>query len=97
MRMGLGGGFYSFRFEMARRDGPGSDWTAIDPLYWPGQRGTEYLPAVLRRAWQSTPPLPPALWAQNIKRTVRRWVGKACVRKGRTRWSAVHLQKKKIN
>src|SRR3546814_6404978 len=27
LRMGLGGGFYSFRFEMARRDGPGSDWT----------------------------------------------------------------------
>src|SRR3546814_8962120 len=25
LRMGLGGGFYSFRFEMARRDGPGSD------------------------------------------------------------------------
>lgn len=66
LRMGLGGGFYSFRFHIARRTGPGSDWVAITPAYWPSQRGTAELPAVLKRIWQSTPPLPLASWEQNM-------------------------------
>ncbi|UYO94319.1 metal-dependent hydrolase [Pollutimonas sp. M17] len=66
LRMGLGGGYYSFRFEMARRTGPEGRWAAISPVYWPGQRGTEHLSAVLRRAWQSTPPLPLAQWERNM-------------------------------
>jgi len=69
LRMGLGGGFYSFRFEMARHTGQGNGWNAISPVYWPSLRGTENLQAVIRRAWQATPPLPLALWEKNMTRT----------------------------
>jgi inner membrane protein len=68
LRMGLGGGFYSFRFEMARHTGQGNGWNAISPVYWPSLRGTENLQAVIRRAWQATPPLPLALWEKNMTR-----------------------------
>ncbi|MFW7341663.1 metal-dependent hydrolase [Pollutimonas sp. H1-120] len=69
LRMGLGGGFYSFRFEMARRIGPGNGWSAITPAYWPNERGTDHLSAVFTRAWQRMPPLPLALWEKNMTRT----------------------------
>ncbi|MGB3288173.1 MAG: metal-dependent hydrolase [Burkholderiaceae bacterium] len=66
LRMGLGGGYYSFRFEVARRTGPQGGWTPISPVYWPNQRGTEHLPAILKRAWRQTPPLPLAQWEESM-------------------------------
>ena len=65
LRMGLGAGYYSFRFAMATRSGPDGAWQAITPSYWAHDRGTEHLKAVMRRIWQQTPPLPLAQWLQD--------------------------------
>ncbi|MGB6104190.1 MAG: metal-dependent hydrolase [Pusillimonas sp.] len=66
LRMGLGTGHYSFRFVMAERTGPGQSWQAITPVYWPRERGTAELPAVIRRIWRQDPPLPLTRWEQHM-------------------------------
>lgn len=68
LRMGLGAGYYSFRFLFAQRPTPHADWQPTIPEFWPGQRGTSELAAVLRRVWQQTPPLPQAAWAERMTR-----------------------------
>jgi len=62
LRMGLGTGYYSFRFVIARRNGAGAPWVPETPHYWPRNRGTEQLESVIRRVWQQQPPLPLAQW-----------------------------------
>lgn len=68
LRMGLGAGFYSFRFLFAQRPSPGADWRALTPQTWPGQRGTSELSAVMHRILQQTPALPLATWAESMTR-----------------------------
>jgi inner membrane protein len=62
LRMGLGTGYYSFRFLIARRDGEAASWSAITPSYWHRERGLEQLPPVMHRVLHSVPPLPLAEW-----------------------------------
>ncbi|HUH86547.1 MAG TPA: metal-dependent hydrolase [Pusillimonas sp.] len=68
LRMGLGAGYYSFRFLFAQRPSSGADWQTVNPSYWPTQRGSQELAAVMRRVWQQTPPLPLASWAERMTR-----------------------------
>lgn len=65
LRMGIGSGHYSFRFLVARRNPETGQWTAVTPRYWhggPAGRDMEALKMVLRRVWQSEPPLPLQQW-----------------------------------
>lgn len=66
LRMGLGAGYYSFRFLFARRPEPHAAWKLETPSYWPGKRGTAELPAILNRVWRQNPPLPQARWAERM-------------------------------
>lgn len=66
LRMGLGTGYYSFRFLMAERTGANHSWQAITPVYWPGERGTAELGAMIRRIWRQDPPLPLSQWEQKM-------------------------------
>ncbi|TFL13542.1 metal-dependent hydrolase [Pusillimonas caeni] len=66
LRMGLGAGYYSFRFLFAHRASPGAPWQPRTPEFWPTRRGTSELSAVVRRVWQQTPPLPLATWAERM-------------------------------
>jgi len=66
LRMGLGTGYYSFRFLIARRTSPDEPWTVVQPRYWPRDRGTTELSAVIRRIWRQTPALPLATWEKNM-------------------------------
>lgn len=66
LRMGAATGFYSFRFLVAQRTGPGGTWQQIEPEYWPTNRGTSELPRVLRRIVSQEPPLPLAAWEQRM-------------------------------
>lgn len=68
LRMGLGAGYYSFRFLLAQRPSPHAAWQPLTPRFWPGGRGTAELPAVMRRVWQQTPPLPLSSWAGRMTR-----------------------------
>lgn len=68
LRMGLGAGFYSFRFQMAKRPSAAGPWQPVTPSYWPTQRGGEELGAITRRIWQQKPPLPLGRWEQNMTR-----------------------------
>ncbi|QVM89345.1 metal-dependent hydrolase [Pseudomonas entomophila] len=65
LRMGTPGN-YSFRFEMARRDGAGQ-WAAIQPRPWTGAGvssmfNAEDLKLIWRRILAPQPPLPLASW-----------------------------------
>jgi inner membrane protein len=63
LRMGLGTGYYSFRFLIARREGESGRWTAVTPAYWHrGERGMKELSALMRRIFNPTPPLPLQDW-----------------------------------
>src|SRR5690606_31924234 len=66
LRMGLGAGYCSFCFLFAHRASPDAPWQVQTPEFWPTQRGTSELWAVLRRIWQQTPPLPVAAWAERM-------------------------------
>ncbi|NYT84040.1 metal-dependent hydrolase [Pollutimonas harenae] len=66
LRMGLGTGHYSFRFLMAERTGPNHGWQAVTPVYWPRERDTAELGAVIRRIWQQQPPLPLERWERTM-------------------------------
>ena len=71
LRMGLGTGFYSFRFRMAERTQPNGAWQAVVPSRWPSDRGQSELWATLTRIWQQTPPLPLDKWEQRMTGAVR--------------------------
>lgn len=62
LRMGLGVGYYSFRFMVAERADSNSAWQPLTPQSWPRQRGLDQLRVVMRRIWQQTPPLPLSQW-----------------------------------
>ncbi len=62
LRMGLGTGFYSFRFRMAERTEPDGAWKAIVPSRWPGDRGRAELETTIHRIWRQDPPLPLSSW-----------------------------------
>jgi len=66
LRMGLGTGYYSFRFLIARRTSSDEPWTVVQPRYWPRDRGMTELSAVIRRIWRQTPALPLATWEKNM-------------------------------
>lgn len=66
LRMGLGTGYYFFRFLLAERLSAADRWQLITPRHWSSARGTEQLPIVLRRIWQQFPPIPQAIWAENM-------------------------------
>lgn len=61
LRMGLGTGYYSFRFRIAERD-PNGQWAAILPERWPSDIGLDALKAVLIRVVSTAPPLPMQAW-----------------------------------
>src|SRR5690606_5579570 len=44
LRMGVGTGYYSFRFLVARRQGESARWVPVTPSYWHRERGMELLP-----------------------------------------------------
>ena len=67
LRMGLGTGYYSFRFRIAERDTNGQ-WAAITPERWPSDRGLDALKAVLERTVSAVPPLPLQAWESRMKR-----------------------------
>jgi inner membrane protein len=62
LRMGLGTGYYSFRFVMAKREPAQDRWLPVSPAYWPRDRGYPQLAATLKRVWEAEPPLPLAQW-----------------------------------
>lgn len=62
LRMGIGTGYYSFRFLVARRNGEDAPWTAVTPAYWHRERGLDELPAVMWRTVRPDPPLPLHEW-----------------------------------
>lgn len=66
LRMGLGAGFYSFRFLLGRRASPRDSWTLELPQFWPVERGLSQLKTVLNRVLSATPPLPQTEWAQRM-------------------------------
>jgi inner membrane protein len=66
LRMGLGTGYYSFRFMMAKRQSGHDGWQSVLPSYWPRDRGIPQLAATLRRIWQPQPPLPLAQWESRM-------------------------------
>ena len=66
LRMGLGAGYYSFRFLIGRQVSPGEPWATVMPHYWPRDRGTAELSTVIRRVWQQTPALPLDEWESKM-------------------------------
>lgn len=67
LRMGIPGN-YTFRFQMASRDGAGR-WSPVTPTLWLGDGvgsmlNGEDLALIWRRIVQQQPPLPLAAWAQ---------------------------------
>lgn len=67
LRMGIPGN-YTFRFQMASRDGAGR-WNAVTPTLWLGDGvgsmlNGEDLALIWRRIVQQQPPLPLAAWTQ---------------------------------
>lgn len=71
LRMGLGAGYYSFRFVFAKRPTSNAPWQLVTPSHWPAQSRTQELPTVLRRVWQQSPPLPQAAWAERMTQPVK--------------------------
>lgn len=67
LRMGVGTGYYSFRFRMAERQGLNGKWKAVTPSHWPADRGWDTLGMTLRRIGQQTPALPLAQWELRMK------------------------------
>lgn len=67
LRMGIPGN-YTFRFQMARRDGAGQ-WNAVTPTLWLGDGvgsmfNSHDLALIWRRIVQQQPPLPLASWTR---------------------------------
>ncbi len=69
LRMGLGTGFYSFRFLMAQRQSPDGVWEAVVPSRWPTERLQAALNATIQRIWRQSPPLPLASWEPRMTAT----------------------------
>lgn len=67
LRMGVGTGYYSFRFRMAERQEPDGGWKGVTPSYWPADRGWGTLAMTLRRIVHQAPALPLAQWEMRMK------------------------------
>tara|TARA_A100000171_G_C2132287_1_gene147559 strand:- start:658 stop:1701 length:1044 start_codon:yes stop_codon:yes gene_type:complete len=68
LRMGLGTGYYSFRFKVAERDPATGQWRSTPPQSWGSERGVDALGSVLTRIIQQDPPLPLASWEARMTR-----------------------------
>ena len=66
LRMGLGTGYYSFRFRIAEKNANGQ-WVAVIPSRWPSDRGIDALKAVMARVVSAVPALPMATWETRMK------------------------------
>ncbi|MEO6986777.1 MAG: metal-dependent hydrolase [Paralcaligenes sp.] len=65
LRMGLGVGYYSFRFRLAECKSDGT-WQAVTPTHWPRPPALDALWMTLRRIWSEVPPLPLSAWAATM-------------------------------
>ena len=65
LRMGLGTGYYSFRFKIAERN-DNNQWQVITPQRWPADRGFDALKTVLLRVMPSAPELPLHDWEKRM-------------------------------
>ncbi|RIY42127.1 metal-dependent hydrolase [Neopusillimonas maritima] len=68
LRMGLGTGYYSFRFKVAQRDPVTGQWRSTPPERWRSERGVDALGNVLTRIIHQKPPLPLASWETRMTR-----------------------------
>ena len=68
LRMGLGTGYYSFRFKVAQRDPVTGQWRTTPPERWRSERGVDALGNVLTRIIHQSPPLPLASWETRMTR-----------------------------
>ncbi|RTZ48150.1 metal-dependent hydrolase [Candidimonas sp. SYP-B2681] len=66
LRMGLGTGFYAFRFLLAERTEPDGAWQPLKPRYWLPDRDTSELWTTIKRIWSQTPPIPLNKWEQRM-------------------------------
>lgn len=66
LRMGLGAGYYSFRFRLAKRN-PDGTWRAVTPTRWPSPPALDALWITLHRIWREAPPLPLSAWARSME------------------------------
>ncbi len=66
LRMGLGVGYYSFRFRLAERK-PDGTWRAVTPTRWHSPPTLGALLITLHRIWRETPPLPLSVWARTME------------------------------
>ncbi|TCT04789.1 metal-dependent hydrolase [Paralcaligenes ureilyticus] len=66
LRMGLGVGYYSFRFRLAERN-PDGTWRAVVPTRWPSPPALDALWTTLHRIWREAPPLPLNAWARPME------------------------------
>lgn len=62
LRMGIGGGNYSFRFVVAEQDYDGH-WLPVTPYRWSSPVDFSLLPTILRRSLHDEPVLPLQDWA----------------------------------
>lgn len=67
LRMGLGPGYYSFRFHIAER-GEDTTWQSVTPTTWPRGQTRDALVLALRRIAGPRPPLPLAQWESRMER-----------------------------
>ncbi|MFA5488074.1 MAG: metal-dependent hydrolase [Candidimonas sp.] len=66
LRMGIGTGYYSFRFLLAEQDARDRSWRILVPEYWRRSRDLSQLSATMRRILHPTPPLPLARWEEQM-------------------------------
>ncbi len=66
LRMGLGTGFYAFRFLLAERTETNGTWQPLEPRNWSRDRDTSELWTAIKRIWNQTPPIPLAKWEQRM-------------------------------
>lgn len=62
LRMGLGAGYYSFRFNIANWHGSNPGWETVTPTRWPSGRDLDSVKLVVRRIIDEQPPLPLKQW-----------------------------------
>ncbi len=66
LRMGIGTGYYSFRFLLAEQDARDRSWRILVPEYWRRSRDLSQLSATMRRILHPTPPLPLTRWEEQM-------------------------------
>lgn len=66
LRMGIGTGYYSFRFLLAEQDAHDGSWRIVVPEYWRRSRDVSQLRATMRRIIHPAPPLPLQRWEEQM-------------------------------